>query len=102
LTVALTVTYGDETNLPIADLDAAQRHGWKVARPEAYPAIFRKERGMTMRPPLAWELQLMEGCLRAIPDFVARHPPDDPARVEVRVPTASGELTLALAWVAEE
>ena len=38
------------------------------------PSIFRKERGMTMRPPLAWELELMEGCLRAVPDFVARAP----------------------------
>ena len=28
-----------------------------------------------MRPPLAWELELMEGCLRAIPDFIAKHRP---------------------------
>ena len=76
-TVALTVTFDDETGVPVADLDASRRLGWEVAGPEAYPSIFRKERGLSMRPPLAWELELMEGCLRAIPAFVARHRPDD-------------------------
>ena len=45
----------------------------EVAGPEAYPAAVRKELGMTIRPPVERELQLLEGCLRAIPDFVARH-----------------------------
>jgi hypothetical protein len=61
--------------------------------------IFRKERGMTIRPPLAWELELMEGCLRAIPAFIARHRPGDLSKHKMTVPVASGTLTLILSWV---
>ena len=98
-TVALTVTFGDETEVPIADLEIGRRHGWEVAGPEAYPSIFRKERGLTMRPPLSWELELMEGCLRALPMFVVRQPLDDPSPLSVTVPVASGTLGLVLSWV---
>jgi hypothetical protein len=91
-----------ETEVPAPDLTAIRRHGWEVAGPEAYPSIFRKERGMTIRPPLAWELELMEGCLRALPRFIARHKPDDPAPHSITVPTAAGGLTLVLSWVGDE
>jgi tetratricopeptide (TPR) repeat protein len=97
-TVALTVTFVDENELSPADLEAAEQHGWEVARPEAYPNLFRKERGMSMRPPLAWEMRLMEGCLRAVPGFVKKNPPVQPAREQVTVPTAGGELPLTLSW----
>ena len=100
--VATTVTFGEEWDIPVADLEAAQRHGWPVARPDAYPEVFHKERGLSLRPPLAWELELMEGCLRAVPEFVARHPQDDPAREEMTVPVASGQLRLVLSWVVED
>jgi hypothetical protein len=100
--VATTVTFGEAWDIPVADLEAAQRHGWPVARPDAYPEVFRKERGLALRPPLAWELELVEGCLRAVPEFVAWHQQDDPAREEMTVPVASGPLRLALAWVGEE
>jgi len=63
------------------------------------PLIFRKERGMTIRPPLAWELELMEGCLRAIAAFIARHRPDDLTNHKMTVPVVSGTLTLILSWV---
>jgi tetratricopeptide (TPR) repeat protein len=98
-TVALSVTFGDESEIPFADLEACRKHGWDLAGPEAYPSIFRKERGLSMRPPLAWELELMEGCLRALPDFVARHPLDDTSRLEMTVPVASRKLNLVLSWV---
>ena len=98
-TVALTVTFDDETEISAADLDASRRLGWEVAGPEAYPSIFRKERGLSLRPPLAWELELMEGCLRAVPAFVARHRPEDMSRHTMTVPVASGDLSLILSWV---
>ena len=63
-TVATTVTFGEEWDIPVADLEAAKRHNWKVARSDAYPAVYRKELGLSMRPPLAPELELMEGVLR--------------------------------------
>jgi tetratricopeptide (TPR) repeat protein len=100
-TVGTSVTFGEAWEIPVADLDAAERYGWKVARPDAYPSIFHIDRGMAMRPPRAWELELMEGCLRAIPDFVNRRKQDDPAREETTVQLASGEVRLALSWVVE-
>jgi tetratricopeptide (TPR) repeat protein len=101
-TVATRVTFEEMWDIPVSDLEAAQRYGWEVARPDAYPSALHKERGFSMRPPLAWELGLLEGCLRAIPGFVERHRQDDPTREELTVPAASGELPLALSWVPEE
>jgi hypothetical protein len=66
-----------------------------VAGPEAYPLVIRINPGLAMRPPLVWELELLEGCLRAIPEFlVEKH-----ASLIKTVAVASGELTLRLAWV---
>jgi tetratricopeptide (TPR) repeat protein len=101
LSVATTVTFGEEWDIPVADLEAAKKHGWPVARADAYPEIFHKERGLSLRPPLAWELELMEGCLRVVPEFLDRHPQDDPATEEITVPVASGPLKLVLSWVAD-
>jgi tetratricopeptide (TPR) repeat protein len=101
-TVGTSVVFGEESDLPPSDLDAVKRYGWKVARPDAYPSSFHKERGLSTRPPLAWELELMEGCLRAVPDFVNRHKQDDPAREEFTVSAGAGELRLALSWVIED
>jgi len=63
--------------------------------------VIHKERGLALRPPLAWELELIEGCLRTVPDFVNRRKQDDPAREELTVPAALGELKLVLSWVTE-
>jgi tetratricopeptide (TPR) repeat protein len=100
-TAGTSVTFGEEWDIPVADLEAAKKYGWQVARPDAYPEVFRKERGLSMRPPLGWELELMEGCLRAVPDFVKRRSQDDPSKEEFIVPAASGELRLVLSWVVE-
>src|SRR6202011_3650763 len=100
--VATTVTFGEEWDIPVADLEAAKKHGWQVARPDAYPEVFHKERGLSLRPPLAWELELMEACLRAVPDFVERHKQGDPAKELMTVLVASGHLKLVLSWVVED
>jgi hypothetical protein len=101
-TVATTVTFGEESDIPVPDLEAAKRYGWKVARSDAFPSVYHKERGLSSRPPLAWELELMGACLRAIPQFVNRRPQDDTTREEITVPVTSGEMRLSLAWVPEE
>ena len=100
-TVALTATFDPEADVSPADVLAAREHGWEVAGPEAHPSVFRKERGMSMRPPLAWELELLEGCLRAIPDFVAGHRPGDTGVVRMTVPVATRALDLRLSWAGE-
>ena len=92
----LSITYGEAFEIAIRDLDAAERQGWLVAGPEAYPSIFRVNPGMAVRPPLAWELELTEACLRAIPGFLKRER-TTPARLAV--PVAGGELDLELTWL---
>ena len=100
-TVVTSVTFNEECHTRIADADASKKHGWEIARPDAYPEVMHKERGMSIRPPLAWELELLEGCLRAIPDFVDHHHQDDHTTEVMTVPAASGILKLTLAWVAD-
>ena len=51
-TVGTSVTFGEEWDMPVADLEAAKQYGWQVARPDAYPEVFHKERGLSMRPTL--------------------------------------------------
>jgi tetratricopeptide (TPR) repeat protein len=98
-TVSLTLIFGEEWDIPVADLDAARRFGWKVARSDAWPHLFHKDLGRSCRRPLVWELELMQGCLLAIPDFVNRHPPDDLASEDTTVTVASGPMKLTLSWV---
>jgi tetratricopeptide (TPR) repeat protein len=98
-TVALSVTFGDAADCTDADLNAIDQYDFDVAGTRAYPTIFRKERGMTLRPPLGWELVLMEACLRAIPEFIAERPQDNLATYVARVPVSSGPLTLSMEWL---
>ncbi|HXG10602.1 MAG TPA: hypothetical protein VNK04_12645 [Gemmataceae bacterium] len=101
-TVATTVLFGEPDAIHPSEVEAARHYGWEVARPDAYPWVFHKERGLTIRPPLKWELELMEACLRTVPGFVDRRRPDDPSPEEVTVPAAGGELRLTLAWVPDD
>jgi tetratricopeptide (TPR) repeat protein len=86
----LSVMYGEAFEIPIADLDAAERHAWPVAGPEAYPNPIYVNPGRSMRPPLAWELELLEGCLRAIPRYLE----SGAATTTIEVPGSRGNLTL--------
>jgi tetratricopeptide (TPR) repeat protein len=97
--VATTVTFGEEWETPVADVDAARRHGWEVARADAYPEVMHKELGLSSRPPLVWELELLEGCLRTVPEFVNRRRQADPTPEEFAL-VDGGKMVLA--WVVEE
>ena len=92
--------FGEEWAIPVADCEAAKRLGWPVAREDAYPEVIHKDLGSSMRQPLAGELELMEACLRAIPDFVERRRQDDATREEITIPSAAGPVTLS--WVPEQ
>ncbi|HTU20345.1 MAG TPA: hypothetical protein VMG10_19935, partial [Gemmataceae bacterium] len=61
-------------------------------------SIFRKERGMSMRPPTAEELELMEASMRALPEFVKHRRQGDFTPEQITVSTDAGERTLTLAW----
>jgi tetratricopeptide (TPR) repeat protein len=97
-TEAVTVTYGTEDELSDSEADALEEHRWPVAGPRAYPSVFVKEKGMVMRPPEAWELELMEAALRALPGFVRANAKGPQT---VTVPTAGGPRTLTLSWTEE-
>jgi hypothetical protein len=99
LTEAITLTFGRAYEMPMADLEAAEHFGWKVAGNDAYPWFFRKERGMNTHPPELWQLQLLEACLRAVPQFVQRRHQDDPAAEVVTVKSGTEEIALRLSWV---
>jgi hypothetical protein len=96
-TQALVVTFGEADDLAPADLEAARQHGWRVTGPAAYPSAYRLEPGLSMRPPLPWELALLEGCLRGLPEF-ARKKGSRLAPLALTVPSGAGDLRLVLAW----
>jgi hypothetical protein len=100
MTAALAVVFGAREDLAPADVAAAAEHGWRVDSPDAYPVVYRMEPGLSMRPPLSWELELLEGCLRALPAFV-RKKTRRLEPLQIAVPTAGGELPLVLSWVDE-
>lgn len=97
-TVALSVTYGEQTEIAVADLESADEYAWEVAAPDAYPCAVRKERGLVMRPPLAWELHLLEATLRAVPEFVTKQDRDAKAPFVYESITGGGLLRLELSW----
>lgn len=98
LNSGLSVTYGQAFEMAPEDLDAAEEQGWLVAGPDAYPSVLRVNPGLAVRTPLKWELQLLEGCLRAIPEFLARHA--DSAQLPVAL--AGDTLTLQVARLGDE
>lgn len=66
----LVMGFGDHTDIPVADFEAMQQHGWRIASPEAYPCFFHQV-GRAARRPFAWHLDLIEACLLALPRFAA-------------------------------
>jgi hypothetical protein len=92
-TTGLSVMFGEAFEVPIADLDAAQRQGWAVAGDEAYPNPIHVNPGRSMRPPLAWELELLEACLRAVPRFLK----NGRTEAEYDIPCARGSVALRIA-----
>lgn len=62
---------------------------------------YTREPGNTIRRPRLGELQLLEGCLRALPAFIEGHGTSERAVEEVSVPVAGGEVRMTLSWVTE-
>jgi len=89
---SLSVLFSEAFEISVRDLDAAEKHGWPVAGPEAYPLAIRVNPGRAVRPPLAWELELLDGCLRTIPDFLLQQS----AEQACTVPVSSGKLAMRL------
>lgn len=91
----LSVQYNEAFDIPSLDLYHAEKHGWPIAGPEAYPAIMRVNPGMALRRPLVWELELAEACLRTLPQFLSEKP-RSPQVVTTAIST--GPVELKLSW----
>src|SRR3954471_8673793 len=83
-------------------VEAVRQHGYEVAGPSAYPHPFRMEIGRKFRPPVAWELELLEACLWTIPDFLVRAKDRSPGVLEYAFDGMIGRMTLDLSWVSKE
>jgi len=94
--------FGGRTAINADDLARAQRLGFEVAGPRAYPAVLRKERGGDFRSPDAGELELLEACLWVLPDFLKRAKDRTTEVFEYAFKGATGKLTLDLSWVPKE
>jgi hypothetical protein len=89
---SLSLMFEEEFNLAAADLDAADQFGWPVATPEAYPWVIRVRPGRAIGAPSASEVDLLEACLRALPNFID----ENRRQGEAVVTTAQGEQKLSL------
>jgi hypothetical protein len=95
----VTVHFGDCKDIHLDDLALVDQLGFEVAGPNAYPSVFRTERGRHHRQPDSRELELLEACLWVIPDFVERAKDRKPEEFEYAFKGTSGKLTLDLSWV---
>ncbi|MCI0331897.1 MAG: hypothetical protein L0228_01570 [Planctomycetes bacterium] len=90
MSTAFSVTYSEAFEIAPEDLDAAEENDWPIAGPEAYPSVLRVNPGLAVRTPLKWELELLEACLRAIPEFLSQ------CAGSARIPAAISGSTLTL------
>lgn len=86
---SLSVMFDEEFGIAAADLEAAEQFGWPVVAPEAYPTAIHVGRGRALRAPALWEIRLLQGILRAIPEYLVS--PNRSLRAMV-APTSRGEL----------
>ena len=92
-TSALSLTFGEAFDISPEDYDAIEKHGWPVAAEEAYPSVMRVNPGFAIRTPLSWEIDLLEGCLRALPSFLEN---GDLAVTSPTIKTSTREMPLHL------
>jgi hypothetical protein len=91
-TKAIAMTYGDTSDLAPEDVVAAKENGWEVAGPKAYPCILKLRDGLPLDAPASWELELLEGCLRALPEFLKQKI----GKAETEVTLSSGSAAFEL------
>jgi hypothetical protein len=95
----IAVHFDDRGQVGADAVDAVGRHGFEVAGPGAYPHPFRMEVGRKLRSPVARELELLEACVRTIPDFLVRAKDRTPDVLEYAFDGMIGRMTLDHSWV---
>jgi hypothetical protein len=99
---SLSLLFGESFEVPICDLVAAEQHRWPLAGPEAYPLVLCTSGGTDVRELEPWELQLLEACVRTIPDFVQQNPFIHGPATATFTPVAPANLKLTLSWIEPE
>lgn len=94
----LLMLFGEPFDLALADLTAAEEHGWPVAGPEAYPFAYFRQRGAEPRQPGAGELELIVACLKTVPEFLSRATLEQQVTEEFTVSSGTRELRLKISW----
>jgi tetratricopeptide (TPR) repeat protein len=100
----LAVVYDTPEGMSPTDLAAIKLHGWPIAGPEAYPAVYRTTAELTPEPPTVADLRLLAACLIAIPGFATRHPFDrgGSPREDFSFSHNDRPVTLTLSWAWED
>jgi glutamate-1-semialdehyde aminotransferase len=117
LATVTTVTFPNDPKTGLGGLEEGKQSGNSSASGDAFPEIVHQERGLSRRPP-AWEMELLESCLHAIPEFLSRNRPlpqllaeqqpvldegaiaqDHTISERLTAPALSGESVLCLRWV---
>jgi hypothetical protein len=99
---SLSLLFGESFEVPISDLVAAEQHRWPLAGPEAHPLVLCTSGGTDVRPLEPWELQLLEACVRTIPDFVEQNLFIQGPATATFTPVAPANLKLTLSWIEPE
>jgi tetratricopeptide (TPR) repeat protein len=95
----LSLLFSENFEVPVDDLVAAEKHCWPLASPEAWPLVVCVKGAMVLRPIESWERQLLEGCLRTIPDFVEQYPCGHGPATTTLGPIPPANLKFTLSWV---
>jgi hypothetical protein len=99
---SLSLMFSEAFEIAVPDLVACEQGGWPLAGPEAYPLLIAVNGPDSVRPLEPWEVLLMEGALRAIPKFAAKHRlEDEPIQEKISVQTSGGKLDFTLTWSPE-
>ncbi len=95
----LSLLFSENFEIPVDDLIAAEQHRWPLASPEAWPLVVCVKGATALRPIESWERQLLEGCLRTIPDFVEKYPCGEGPATATLGPVPPANLKFTLSWV---
>lgn len=85
----LALAFGNRTQVPFDDLDAAADHGLEVDGNDGHPLAFRSRPGGEFRLPTIEEMEILEGALLAFAALVEAGPVYTPTSI-VEVETCTG------------
>ena len=93
----LSLMFSEAFDIAVRDLAAAERHGWAVAGPEAYPLVLRINPGHGGAAAIGMGTKSSSRAVSG--QSPSSWPRKTAAAAKTVVAAASGELTVRLSWV---